>query len=87
MDPDYGYLNVAVTSMLAKITSVCGVIDGALQPVGDRQLAGQPAGRQWVDHVRLTARLDQGKCCGGEVIRVHGSIFSVCCRAFIVRCA
>ena len=33
MDPDYGYLNVAVTSMLARITSVGGVIDGALQPV------------------------------------------------------
>jgi type IV secretory pathway TrbL component len=33
MDPDYGYLNVAVTSMLNKITSVGSVIDGALQPV------------------------------------------------------
>src|SRR3954468_14893270 len=33
MDPDYGYLNVAVSDMLAKITSVGGIVDGALQPV------------------------------------------------------
>jgi type IV secretory pathway TrbL component len=33
MPAEYSYLNAAVTDMLTKITSVGGVIDGALQPV------------------------------------------------------
>jgi TrbL/VirB6 plasmid conjugal transfer protein len=33
MESDYNFLNNAITDMLAKITSVGGIVDGALQPV------------------------------------------------------